>query len=223
MCAPSLAAWATPIPVTLRVYRHALEDRDRAAAESWGAFSLPSQACSQEAEDRMTTIPEVTVIGLRYWLDKPEQLAQVLKTSRATSISDPSGQPMQADEIVVLTCREVWAENPRTLKDALAAVLGVGGAHASDAANSTAAVAPIEDRLVFTVEEAAQLLGISRSFAYEAVQRGGIPAMRIGRRILVPKAALDRFLSQEAGIKREWKNDSSPSSRPQPTYGQLVA
>ena len=55
-------------------------------------------------------------------------------------------------------------------------------------------VAPIDNRLVFTVEEAAQLLGISRSFAYEAARRGEIPSMRIGRRILVPKAALERFL-----------------------------
>jgi excisionase family DNA binding protein len=51
---------------------------------------------------------------------------------------------------------------------------------------------------VFTVEEAAQLLGISRSFAYEAVQRGEIPSMRIGKRILVPKAALERLLSSPA-------------------------
>ena len=46
----------------------------------------------------------------------------------------------------------------------------------------------------FTVEEAASLLGISRSFAYEAIQRGEIPSMRIGKRILVPKAALERHL-----------------------------
>jgi excisionase family DNA binding protein len=31
---------------------------------------------------------------------------------------------------------------------------------------------------------------------YEAVQRGEIPSTRIGRRILVPKAALERFLSE---------------------------
>jgi len=61
---------------------------------------------------------------------------------------------------------------------------------------ATDAVARVENRLVFSVEDA-QLLGISRSFAYEAVQRGGIPSMRIGRRILVPKAALHRFLLAE--------------------------
>ena len=33
--------------------------------------------------------------------------------------------------------------------------------------------------LTFTVEEAAQALGISRAFAYEAVARGEIPCIRI--------------------------------------------
>ena len=52
-----------------------------------------------------------------------------------------------------------------------------------------------EDRLTMTVEEAAKALGISRAFAYEAVNNGDIPTIRIGRRILVPKAALNRLLS----------------------------
>jgi excisionase family DNA binding protein len=53
------------------------------------------------------------------------------------------------------------------------------------------------ERLTLTVEEAATLLGISRAFAYEAVGRGEIPSIRIGRRILVPKAALQRFLARD--------------------------
>lgn len=36
-----------------------------------------------------------------------------------------------------------------------------------------------------TVPEAAQLLGLSESATYEAVARGEIPAIKIGRRILV--------------------------------------
>jgi excisionase family DNA binding protein len=45
-------------------------------------------------------------------------------------------------------------------------------------------------RLTLTLEEAARALGISRAFAYEAVARGEIPCIRIGKRILVSKAAL---------------------------------
>jgi excisionase family DNA binding protein len=143
----------------------------------------------------MTAIKEVTVTGIKYWLDKPEQLAQLLATSRAPAIRDPSGQTVKPDEIVVFTCRKEWAQNPRELRDARVAAVGESGAVVSGPQTAPGAVAPVEDRLVFTVEEAAQLLGISRSFAYEAVQRGEIPSMRIGRRILVPKAAMTRFVS----------------------------
>ena len=45
-----------------------------------------------------------------------------------------------------------------------------------------------------TVEEAAKILGVSRGVAYEGVKTGEIPSIRIGRRILVPKAELDKML-----------------------------
>jgi excisionase family DNA binding protein len=144
----------------------------------------------------MTPIPEVTLAGIRYWADKPQQLAQLLATSRATAIRDPSGQAVQPNEVVVLTLPKQWGEDSRELRDAL--LMALGETHDTGPRSRTApgATAPVENRLVFTVEEAAQLLGISRSFAYEAVQRGEIPSMRIGRRILVPKAALQRLLEQ---------------------------
>jgi excisionase family DNA binding protein len=50
--------------------------------------------------------------------------------------------------------------------------------------------------LTVTAAEAARLLGISRNLAYEAARRGEIPTIRIGRRILVPIAALERLLSE---------------------------
>jgi excisionase family DNA binding protein len=46
------------------------------------------------------------------------------------------------------------------------------------------------DRWTVTVEEAAQVLGISRSSAYECVRRGELRALRLGRRLVVPRAAL---------------------------------
>lgn len=52
----------------------------------------------------------------------------------------------------------------------------------------------VPDTLTFTVEEAGEKLGISRALAYEAVRTGQIPSIHIGRRILVPKAALARLL-----------------------------
>lgn len=41
-----------------------------------------------------------------------------------------------------------------------------------------------------TVEQAGQLLGISRSSAYRGVNRGEIPSIRIGGRIIVPTGKL---------------------------------
>lgn len=50
-------------------------------------------------------------------------------------------------------------------------------------------------RATITVEEAARILGISRGSAYEAVRRGDIPTIRIGKRLIVPVAALERMLA----------------------------
>lgn len=55
-----------------------------------------------------------------------------------------------------------------------------------------------EERKTYGVEEAGRLLGIGRNQAYEAAKRGDIPTIKIGKRILVPKAALDRMLSGDA-------------------------
>lgn len=130
----------------------------------------------------MTSVPEVTVTGARYWIDKPEQLAQLLATSRANSIPDPSGQSPSADEVLQLTRPQDWASSRGELHDALVFAVSRAGpaAVAAGSGSAAGAVAPVEDRLVYTVEEAASLLGISRSFAYEAVQKGDIPSMRIG-------------------------------------------
>ena len=45
-----------------------------------------------------------------------------------------------------------------------------------------------------TVEETAGVYGISRASAYEGVRTGEIPSIRVGRRILVPTAAVRRQL-----------------------------
>lgn len=50
------------------------------------------------------------------------------------------------------------------------------------------------DRLTYTVDEAAQLLGISRNSAYEAARTGDLPTIRVGRRILVPRSRLEELL-----------------------------
>ena len=54
-----------------------------------------------------------------------------------------------------------------------------------------------EQKSTLTVEEAARLLGISRGIAFQAVRRGDIPSIRIGRRILIPIARLHAMLDTE--------------------------
>lgn len=52
--------------------------------------------------------------------------------------------------------------------------------------------------------EAAQVLGISRSLAYELIRSGQLPAIRIGGRLRVAESDLQRFvqeLRREAGLR----------------------
>ncbi len=53
-------------------------------------------------------------------------------------------------------------------------------------------------RLTVTVAETAAKLGIGRNQAYEAIRRGEIPSIRIGKRVLVPITALERLLADGA-------------------------
>jgi len=53
-----------------------------------------------------------------------------------------------------------------------------------------------KERLTLTVEETAKLLGIGRQLAYERVKTGEIPSLKFGRRLLVPRKALERLLEQ---------------------------
>ncbi len=52
------------------------------------------------------------------------------------------------------------------------------------------------EKKVLTIMEAAAELGISKGSAYEAARTGTIPTIRIGRRLIVPRAAFDRMLEQ---------------------------
>jgi excisionase family DNA binding protein len=54
--------------------------------------------------------------------------------------------------------------------------------------------------LTMTVEAAARELGISRNTAYECARTGQIPTVRLGRRLLVPRAALEAMLRGEGRV-----------------------
>ena len=50
---------------------------------------------------------------------------------------------------------------------------------------------------VVDVPDAAKVLGICRTSAYQAIKRGEIPSTSIGRRLLVPVPALDKMLGRD--------------------------
>jgi excisionase family DNA binding protein len=53
-------------------------------------------------------------------------------------------------------------------------------------------------RPVLSVEELAELLGTGRTATYDAVRRGEIPSIKIGRKVLVPTAAVRRLLELDS-------------------------
>lgn len=55
-----------------------------------------------------------------------------------------------------------------------------------------------ETPTVFTVDEVAAILRIGRISAYQAIERGEIPSVRVGRRILVPRVAFEQMLGASA-------------------------
>jgi len=52
------------------------------------------------------------------------------------------------------------------------------------------------DCMTYTIHEVAKLLGINPLAAYNLAKRQDFPAVRIGKRIVVPKAALQRWLER---------------------------
>ena len=53
----------------------------------------------------------------------------------------------------------------------------------------------LDQRQTLSVEAAAKVLGVGRNTAYEAIRKGELPAIRLGKRLLVPVIALERMLA----------------------------
>lgn len=69
---------------------------------------------------------------------------------------------------------------------------------------------------VFSVRQAAAYLGVSAWTVYEYCRQGAIPHRRVGRRILIGREALRRWL--EEGAERE---DAAPRPAPPQAAGSL--
>ena len=53
------------------------------------------------------------------------------------------------------------------------------------------------EKKTLTVEEAAKIMGLGRSAAYQAARNGQLPAIKIGGRYLISKIGLEKLLSGE--------------------------
>ncbi len=58
------------------------------------------------------------------------------------------------------------------------------------------------ERQVYTILEVSKILGISRNSAYLAAEKGDIASTRIGGRILVSKAEVERILAPKPEAQR---------------------
>lgn len=52
----------------------------------------------------------------------------------------------------------------------------------------------LPERPTMTVPEAAEALGVHRDTVYDAVRRGELPAIRLGRTVRIPTARIARML-----------------------------
>lgn len=57
----------------------------------------------------------------------------------------------------------------------------------------------IRSPLTCSVEEAAKILGVSRSMAYQLARSEGFPTVKIGRRLLVSVKGLERWVEAQTG------------------------
>jgi excisionase family DNA binding protein len=79
---------------------------------------------------------------------------------------------------------------------------------------------PDRSPLTLSVPEAAKLLGVSCDLVYDLVSQGELPALRLGRRIVLPRRALEELvdsasnpeLEQESEIRRDLEDIGLPHS-----------
>ena len=58
-------------------------------------------------------------------------------------------------------------------------------------------------KVVFNVNEVAEMLDLSRNSIYAGLKRGEIPHIRVGKRLLIPRVALEAMLKSKTGDAAE--------------------
>jgi excisionase family DNA binding protein len=146
----------------------------------------------------------VIVINPASWASRPHELGPLLaaagaRPEGARAVPDATGAPPTTT--LSVTDTTFWSSHLNELAEALRVTVPErqSSADASLPRPGIGAAPSSQERLTLTVEEAAAALGVSRAFAYDAVRRGDIPAIKIGGRILIPKMLLNRMLELPGG------------------------
>ena len=59
------------------------------------------------------------------------------------------------------------------------------------------------DKRTLTVNELIEVLGIARCTAYELVNSKGFPSFRIGRKVLISREGLDKWMKEQEGKRND--------------------
>ena len=92
-------------------------------------------------------------------------------------------------EGVTISHPDWWSEHSDVMDEAMA-ILRFEESESAKLMEGEGEDRPVQ-RLTYSVDEAAEILGISRASAYEAVRKGEIPHIKIGKRILIPRSFLE--------------------------------
>ena len=71
---------------------------------------------------------------------------------------------------------------------------------------------PGTERLAYSVNEAARLTGLSRDLLYDQMRQGNLDYVKVGRRRLITRHHLQRFLGMTPGAERPGGSKASARS-----------
>lgn len=59
------------------------------------------------------------------------------------------------------------------------------------------------EKMVYNVTEVATLLGISKSYAYQLVKEKKLPVLDFGKRKVIPKISLEKWMQEQINISEK--------------------
>lgn len=76
--------------------------------------------------------------------------------------------------------------------------------------------------LTYNVKEAAQVLGVSTDIIYDLCSRSELPHRRLGRRIVIPKIALEEWLRKAADEVKPVEQKPAQKLQPEPANQVVI-